>query len=87
MLSSLLRYNLPALKDACVEAMISGLTVANALDLLVLADMHHSEKLKAAAKKLVVQKSREIVEQEGWFNKVAQFQDLLKEVFQAIAEK
>lgn len=57
------RYNLPALKDACVEAMISGLTVSNALDLLVLADMHHSEKLKAAAKKLVVEKSREIVEQ------------------------
>ena len=81
------RYNLPALRASCVEALIGGLTVENALDLLVMADMHHCDGLKVAAKKLIVEKSGEVVEQEGWFEKMKKFEDLHKEVFQAIAKK
>ena len=81
------RYNLPALRASCVEALIGGLTVENALDLLVMADMHHCDGLKVAAKKLIVEKSGEVVEQEGWFEKMTKFQDILKEVVQAIAKK
>ena len=81
------RYNLPALKASCVEALVAGLTVENALDLLVMADMHHCDDLKIAAKKLIVEKSGEVVEQEGWFEKMTKFQDLLKEVVKASAKK
>ena len=59
----------------------------NALDLLVMADMHHCDDLKDAAKKLIVEKSGEVVEQEGWFEKMTKFQDLLKEVVKASAKK
>ena len=57
------------------------------MDLLVIADMHHCEDLKDAAKKLIVEKSGEVAEQEGWFKKIAKFQDLLEEVVQALAKK
>ena len=81
------RYNLSALRDSCVEALVGGLTVENALDLLVMADMHNCDELKIAAKELIAEKLGEVVEQEGWFEKMAKFQDLLKEVVQAIAKK
>ena len=81
------RYNLLDLKHACVEALIASLTVENALDLLVMADMHHCDGLKTATKKLIVEKSGEVVEQEGWFEKMTKFQDLLKEVVKASAKK
>ena len=81
------RYNLPALRASCVEALVTGLTVENAVDLLVMADMHHCDGLKIAAKKLIVEKSGEVVEQEGWFEKMTKFQGLLKEIFKAIPNK
>ena len=81
------RYDLPALKHTCLGALLASLTVENALDLLVMADMHQCDDLKNAAKKLIVEKSGEVVEQEGWFEKMTKFQDILKEVFQAIAKK
>ena len=81
------RYNLPALKTVCVDSLLAGLALENALELLVMADMHHCDDLKIAAKKLIVEKSGEVVEQEGWFEKVTKFQDILKEVFQALAKK
>ena len=81
------RYHLPALRASCVDALVAGLTVENALDLLVMADMHHCDGLKIAAKKLIVEKSGEVVEQEGWFEKMTKFQDLLKEVVKASAKK
>ena len=81
------RYYLPALRDSCVEALVGGLTVGNALDLLVMADMHNCDGLKTAAKKLIVEKSGEVVEQEGWFEKMTKFPDLHKEVFKALAKK
>ena len=52
-----------------------------------MADMHHCDDLKNAAKKLIVKKSWAVVKQEGWFKKIAKFQDLLEEVVKALAEK
>ena len=66
---------------------MANLTVENALDLLVLADMHQCGRLKQAAKKFIIEKSGEVVKQEGWFDKMSRFQDLLKEVVQALATK
>ena len=57
------------------------------MDLLVIADMHRCDDLKDAAKKLILEKSGEVVKQEGWFKKIAKFQDLLEEVFMALAKK
>ena len=59
----------------------------NALDLLVMADMHHCDELKDAAKKLIVEKSEEVIKQEGWFEKITTFKDLHKEVVEALAKK
>merc|ERR550519_1487470 len=81
------RYDLRGLGYVCFEALMASLSVENALDLLVLADMHHCEDLKIAAKKLIIEKSGEVVEQEGWFEKMTKFQDLLKEVVKAIGKK
>ena len=75
------------MKIACVERLLAGLTVENALDLLVIADMHHCDDLKDAAKKLILEKSGEVVKQEGWFKKIAKLQDLLEEIVKALAEK
>ena len=75
------------MKIACVESLLGSLTVENALDLLVMADMHHCDDLKDAAKKLIVEKSAEVAEQEGWVKKIAKFQDLLEEVVKALAKK
>ena len=78
---------MPALKIACVERLLAGLTVENALDLLVIADMPRCDDLKDAAKKLILEKSGEVVKQEGWFKKITKFQCLLEEVVKALAEK
>ena len=52
-----------------------------------MADMHQCDGLKNAAKKLIVKKSGEVIKQEGWFEKMTKFQDLLKEVVKALAKK
>ena len=70
-----------------MEALVGDLKAENALDMLVMADMHHCDELKDAAKKLIIEKSGEVVKQEGWFEKIITFKDLHKEVFQALAEK
>ena len=75
------KYNLPSLKTSCVLSLTAEMTVENAVDILVLADLHRSEELKVAAKKLIVEKSGDMVRQEGWFQKLTAFPELHKEMF------
>ena len=81
------KCDLPSLKTSCVLSLTARMTVENAVDILVLANLHSSEELKEAAKKLIVEKSGDMVQQEGWFQKLTTFPDLLKEMFEAIAKK
>ena len=46
---SIYRYALDRLKVMCEESLCSGLSVENAADVLILADLHSADQLKAQA--------------------------------------
>ena len=45
------RYALERLKVMCEEALCTGLTIDNVSDVLILADLHSAEQLKAQVKR------------------------------------
>lgn len=44
-----LQYDLGRLKIMCEEALCANLSIENAADILILADLHSAEQLKAQA--------------------------------------
>lgn len=45
----ILQYDLGRLKIMCEEALCTNLSIENAADILILADLHSAEQLKAQA--------------------------------------
>lgn len=60
------KYDLASLKSACEETLRSKLEVKNAARLLMLADKHHADQLKADCMRFIAAHSKEVQESEGW---------------------
>ena len=81
------KYNLPGLKSLCEDALSKTMTIANVLDMLLLADFHKAERVKALAIDFVIKNAQEIVSQEGWSKKLEKFPSILSDMFKTATKK
>ncbi|XP_065205296.1 speckle-type POZ protein B-like isoform X7 [Planococcus citri] len=81
------KYDLNRLKIMCAKKLFKVLSVENATNVLVLADMHHYEDLKREAIKFIVANFAQVFITKGWQNMLLSYPPLANEVCQAIARK
>jgi len=82
------KYALERLKVMCEEALCNGLTVENVSDVLILADLHSAEQLKAQAIEFInTRHVTDVMETSGWKQMVASHPHLIAEAFKALASQ
>jgi len=82
------KYALDRLKVMCEEALCNGLTVENVSDVLILADLHSAEQLKAQAIEFInTRHVTDVMETAGWKQMVASHPHLIAEAFKALASQ
>merc|ERR1712227_754571 len=80
------KYALERLKVMCEEALCNGLTVENVCDVLILADLHSAEQLKAQAIEFInTRHVTDVMETAGWKQMVVSHPHLIAEAFKALA--
>ncbi|KRX83677.1 Protein roadkill [Trichinella nativa] len=79
------KYALERLKVMCEQALCAGLTVENACDTLILADLHSADQLKQQAILYINTNAAEVIESTGWNTLVNKYPQLLAEAFKALA--
>ena len=80
-------YEIEDLKKACEVVLVTQLNIRNMLDMLVMADMYKANELKVAAKKLIVDNSKELMKQKDWKLRFGNSQSLLFEVLESVIVK
>ncbi|XP_065203512.1 speckle-type POZ protein B-like [Planococcus citri] len=78
------KYDLCGLKVICAKKLIRGLSVENATNVLILADMHHYEDLKRQVIKFIVTNCTEVVNTEAWLKMLSSNSKLANEVCKSI---
>ncbi|XP_065203937.1 speckle-type POZ protein B-like [Planococcus citri] len=81
------KYDLCGLKIICAKKLIRRLSIENATNVLILADMHHFEDLKHQVIKFIVTNCTEVLNTEAWLENLSSNLKLANEVCQAIARK
>jgi len=82
------KYALERLKVMCEEALCNGLTVENVCDVLILADLHSAEQLKAQAIEFInTRHVTDVMETAGWKQMVVSHPHLIAEAFKALASQ
>lgn len=79
------KYDLPGLKIMCEEYLGLALTVENAADMLVFADMHCAKQLKARSIQFVSVNAKDISKTESWKNMASKHPHIILEAFEALA--
>ncbi|XP_065205301.1 speckle-type POZ protein B-like isoform X12 [Planococcus citri] len=79
------KYDLGRLKIMCAKKLIEGLSVENATNVLILADMHHHEDLNRKTIKFIVANFAQVLNTVGWRNIILSNPQLVTEVCQAVA--
>jgi len=79
------KYALERLKVMCEEALCTSLTVDNVCEVLVLADLHSAEQLKAHAMDFINSHPTDVMETSGWKTMIAQQPHLVADAFRALA--
>ena len=80
------KYALDRLKVICEEALCSSLTVENVSEVLILADLHSAELLKAQAIDFInTHHVTDVMETAGWKQMVSSNPQLIAEAFKALA--
>ncbi|XP_065205343.1 speckle-type POZ protein B-like [Planococcus citri] len=79
------KYDLGRLKIMCVQKLIEGLSVENATNVVILADMHHHEDLKREAIKFMVTNFAKVLNTVGWKNMLLSNPQLVTEVCQVVS--
>lgn len=80
------KYALERLKVMCEEALCNGLTVENVSEVLILADLHSAEQLKAQAIDFInTRHVTDVMETPGWKQMVNSNPHLIAEAFKALA--
>jgi speckle-type POZ protein len=82
------KYDLARLKVMCEEALARGLTVENVANVLMLADLHSAEQLKARTIEFINNRQvQAVMETAGWQWMVASHPRLVNEAFRALASR
>uniref|UniRef100_A0A5S6PYT3 BTB domain-containing protein n=1 Tax=Trichuris muris TaxID=70415 RepID=A0A5S6PYT3_TRIMR len=79
------KYALDRLKAICEQALCAGLTVGNACETLILADLHNADQLKQQTIDFINSRASEVMETSGWNVLVKDFPLLLADVYRAVA--
>jgi len=80
-------YRLPGLKKKVEDALVKAAKIENAIDMFVLGDEVHADKLRDVSKEIIVKNAVAIVEtDDGWKEKLGRFQDLTLEIFEAVVK-
>lgn len=79
------KYAMERLKVMCEEALCASLNVDNAAEVLILADLHSAEQLKAQAVDFVNIHATEVMETPGWKSMISTHPHLIAEAFRALA--
>ena len=79
------KYDMPELKEMCVQVLNSTLTVANAVDLLVLADTYGAKHLKMKAIHVIVARSKDVILTPAWKRLSSTHPHLIAEAFETIS--
>jgi len=81
------RFDLSGLKELCEQFLITYLTINNVLDMFILADTHNADRLKKAAKRMVIEKGADIVESGEWREKLVSNPAIFCELFDAVVKE
>ena len=76
------KYQIDRLKACCENAMNKAITVDNAADTLLFADMHNAAQLKRSCTAFIASNRSKVLTTPGW-SKLAERHDLLLSIFQA----
>uniref|UniRef100_A0A0A9WJ35 Protein roadkill n=1 Tax=Lygus hesperus TaxID=30085 RepID=A0A0A9WJ35_LYGHE len=79
------KYALERLKVMCEEALCTNLSVDNAADTLILADLHSADQLKAQAIDFINTHATDVMETAGWKTMILSHPHLIAEAFRALA--
>ena len=80
------KYALDRLKVMCEEALCNSLTVENVSEVLILADLHSADQLKAQAIDFInTHHVTDVMETAGWKQMVSSNPHLIAEAFKALA--
>ncbi|XP_065214346.1 speckle-type POZ protein B-like [Planococcus citri] len=74
------KYDLQNLKFLCEDALCKRLSHDNAANILIMADLHQSEKLKAAAISFIKSNSFAVMSTDGWKDVLDNYSDLVCDV-------
>lgn len=80
-------YELNRLKAMCEEALCSDLSVGNVVDMLIFANDHKTEQLKAETIAWIVDNAGDVFKTDRWRCLVWQESELVAQVFCALAEQ
>lgn len=79
------KYDLERLKIMCEEALCTNLSVENAATVLILADLHNAEQLKAQTIDFINTHASEVMDSGSWTNLIQTHPYLVAETFRALA--
>ncbi|KAG1682116.1 Protein roadkill [Nymphon striatum] len=79
------KYALDRLKVMCEEALCSNMTIDTAAEVLMLADLHSADQLKAQAIDFINTHATDVMETSGWKTMINKVPHLIAEAFRALA--
>lgn len=80
-----LQYALERLKVMCEDALCSNLSVENAAEILILADLHSADQLKTQAVDFINYHASDVLETSGWKSMVVSHPHLVAEAYRSLA--
>ena len=81
------KYQLQGLKKKVEDALIKEVKIENAIDMFVLGDAVHADKLRDLSKEVTVKNAVAIVENDdGWKERLGRFHDLAMEIFESFVK-
>ncbi|EPQ08953.1 Speckle-type POZ protein [Myotis brandtii] len=80
-----LQYALERLKVMCEDALCSNLSVENAAEILILADLHSADQLKTQAVDFINYHASDVLETSGWKAMVVSHPHLVAEAYRSLA--
>jgi speckle-type POZ protein len=79
------KYALERLKVTCEDALCFNLTTDNVSDLLILADLHSAQQLKAQCLNFIASRAADVIASDGWQSVMEFNPQLLAEAFRTLA--
>ena len=81
------RYAIEGLKKKCECTLLKNLSIENAVETLLLADLHHASKLKSRTLRFIVANSTKIIGSEVWEKTVPSNPELTNEVCKMLSHQ